>query len=93
MADWFCPGAGGGQAATGAPGEQGAQAGGEIRGGDLDVAVIGDQLHPRAASAHLPGDRVALAGAGDRQIQLGLNIPVFRGCLQLEAGTLRARSG
>ena len=64
----------------------------ESIGGDLDVAVIGDQLDPRAAAAHLPGDTLALAGAGDGQVQLGIDIPVFGGCLELESLRPGARS-
>ena len=55
---------------------------------DRNVAVIGDQLDAGAAAAYLAGHALAFAGAGDRQVQLGLDVPVPGGGLQLKACAL-----
>ena len=54
-----------------------------------NLAIVGLGGSMARVSRSRAALRVALAGAGDRQIQLGLNIPAFRCCLDDEARTLR----
>src|ERR1700683_3637154 len=56
--------------------------------GDLNVPVIGHQLDPGTARAPLAGYALALAGAADGQVQLGIDVAVLGRGLQLKACAL-----
>ena len=95
MAQWILlPRGAGGAGGAGAPGAAGGAGGSgdRVHRRDLNVAVIGDQSDARSPVAYLPGDALALAGAGYRQVQLGVDVPVPGRRLQLKTCVPGGRS-